>query len=89
MSVPSGWPPLERNAVSVWWDKNLQVRDDFRETIAIELDGVTCVIVLWSALSVVPGNFLLSEASRAQQRKVLLPVLIDAVQPPLGLDQLQ
>ena len=32
---------LERHTLSVWWDKTLQVGDDFRTEIATELDGAS------------------------------------------------
>jgi hypothetical protein len=46
------------------------------------------VLVLWSRESV-ESEFVRSEASRAQQRRVLVPVLIDDATIPLGLDEIQ
>jgi len=48
------------------------------------------VIVVWSKRSVGPeGQFVRDEASRAQQRRVYLPVTIDAVRIPLGFGENQ
>jgi len=55
-----------------------------------QLDEARCVIVIWSKRSVgSEGRFVRDEAARAQRRGVYVPVLIDAVEPPLGFGESQ
>jgi TolB-like protein len=81
---------LQSNGYSVWWDEQIGAGDAWRETIERELDAARCVVVIWSKRSVGPeGAFVREEATRAQRRGVYLPVLIDAVNPPLGFGEKQ
>lgn len=81
---------LQADGYSVWWDEHIGAGDDWRRTIEQQLDSARCVIVVWSKRSVGPeGRFVRDEASRAQARGVYVPVLIDAVQPPLGFGESQ
>jgi TolB-like protein/Tfp pilus assembly protein PilF len=81
---------LQSDGYSVWWDERIGAGDAWRETIERELDSARCVIVVWSKRSVGPeGGFVREEASRAQRRGVYVPVLIDAVDPPLGFGEKQ
>ena len=74
----------------MWWDEQIGAGDAWRETIERELDAARCVVVIWSKRSVGPeGAFVREEATRAQRRGVYLPVLIDAVNPPLGFGEKQ
>ncbi|HWC57113.1 MAG TPA: TIR domain-containing protein, partial [Sphingomicrobium sp.] len=81
---------LQADGYSVWWDERIGAGDAWRETIERELDSAACVIVVWSKRSVGPeGGFVREEASRGQRRGVYVPVLIDAVDPPLGFGEKQ
>lgn len=81
---------LQADGYSVWWDERIGAGDAWRETIGRELDSAACVIVVWSKRSVGPeGGFVREEASRGQRRGVYVPVLIDAVDPPLGFGEKQ
>jgi TolB-like protein len=81
---------LQSEGYSVWWDERIGAGDAWRETIERELDSAACVIVVWSKRSIGPeGGFVREEASRAQRRGVYVPVLIDAVDPPLGFGEKQ
>ncbi len=76
--------------VPVWWDVQIEGGAHWRETIKEKLDAAGCVIVAWSALSVASeGRFVQDEAARADRRGILLPVLLDAVEPPLGFGHQQ
>jgi type VI secretion system protein ImpK len=46
------------------------------------------VIVVWSKPSII-SRYVRSEANRANKRKVLIPVKIDAVEPPFGFEHIQ
>lgn len=81
---------LEADGHSVWWDQHIGTGDEWRQTIERELDAARCVIVVWSKRSIGPeGQFVRDEASRAQQRRVYLPVTIDTVRVPLGFGENQ
>jgi serine/threonine-protein kinase len=81
---------LQADGLSVWWDEHIGAGDAWRETIERQLDAARCVLVVWSKRSVGPdGRFVRDEASRAQQRGVYVPVLIDAIKPPLGFGESQ
>jgi TolB-like protein/tetratricopeptide (TPR) repeat protein len=81
---------LQADGYSVWWDQQIETGDAWRDTIERELDSARCVIVAWSKRSTGPeGHFVRDEASRAQRRQVYVPILIDAVEPPLGFGENQ
>jgi serine/threonine-protein kinase len=81
---------LQADGYSVWWDEHIGTGDEWRQTIEKQLDSAKCVIVVWSKRSAGPdGHFVRDEASRAQRRHVYVPVMIDAIQPPLGFGESQ
>ncbi len=81
---------LQADGLSVWWDEHIGAGDAWRETIERQLDTARCVLVVWSKRSVGPeGRFVRDEASRAQLRDVYVPILIDAIKPPLGFGESQ
>jgi hypothetical protein len=81
---------LEGAGLSVWWDRNLVDAESWRSQIQDALDEAKCVIVVWSHASVGPlGDFVRDEASHAQRRGLLVPVLLDKVHPPLGFGEIQ
>jgi len=81
---------LKADGYSVWWDQHIGTGDEWRQTIERQLDAAKCVIVVWSKRSVGPeGQFVRDEASRAQQRRIYVPVTIDTVRVPLGFGENQ
>ena len=81
---------LEKDGFSVWWDAHVGAGEQWRETIASELDTAKCVVVAWSKRSVAPdGRFVRDEAARALRRGVYLPFKLDDVDPPLGFGEAQ
>lgn len=81
---------LQGEGFSVWWDEQIGGGAAWRQTIEDELNAAKCVIVVWSKRSVGPeGTFVQDEATRAQQRHVYIPVLIDKVHLPLGFGETQ
>lgn len=81
---------LMADGYSVWWDQYIGTGDAWRQTIEQQLDAAKCVIVAWSKHSIGPeGHFVRDEASRAQRRKVYVPILINSVEPPLGFGERQ
>ena len=81
---------LEKAGFSVWWDRGLPGGESWRTNITSALAEARCVVVVWSHGSVgVEGAFVRDEAGRAMERGILVPVIIDAVPPPLGFGELQ
>jgi hypothetical protein len=81
---------LEKAGLSVWWDRGLPGGESWRTNITNALAEARCVIVVWSHESVgVEGAFVRDEAGRAMARGILVPVMIDRVDPPLGFGELQ
>jgi hypothetical protein len=81
---------LRANGLEVWWDQALPGGEAWRANIEAALDGAGCVVVVWSYGSTGPdGEFVRDEATRAKTRRILVPVLIDPVAPPLGFGELQ
>ena len=78
--VAEGW--------TVWWDRRIAPGEAFDLVIERELASCRCVIVLWTARSV-GATWVRNEARRAAKRRVLVPVLMEAVEPPLEFENLQ
>jgi hypothetical protein len=81
---------LEGTALSVWWDRNLAGGENWRGQIQSALHTAKCVIVVWTHDSVGPaGDFVRDEAGQAKRRGVLVPVMLDKVDPPLGFGEIE
>ncbi len=79
---------LETRSWSVFWDRAIPPGKTWRQIIGEKLDTAACVIVVWSKSSVKSG-WVIEEAEVAQGRGVLVPILFDAVKPPLGFGGIQ
>ena len=74
---------LESHGYSVWWDRIILPGQTFEDVIENELSAANCIVVLWSKESV-KSNWVRTEASEGKMRKILIPVLIEDVIPPLA-----
>ena len=79
---------LEHQGYSVWWDVVIPPGKTFDEVIKEELDSTKCIIVLWSWKSIL-SDWVKEESSEGVKRKILIPVLIDDVEIPLGFKRIQ
>lgn len=79
---------LEACEWSVFWDRKIPFGQTWRQVIGSELDQARCVIVLWSSNSIA-SLWVQEEAEEAKRRNILIPFLIDDVQPPLGFRSIQ
>ena len=79
---------LAQQGWSVFWDKNIPPGKTFDEYIGEQLDAAKCVIVLWSKNSV-SSDWVKEEAQRGAARKVLVPIFIEQVAPPLGFGRIE
>ena len=79
---------LEKLGWSVWWDQNITTGATFRENIQKELNNSKCILVLWSEHAI-KSDFVKDEADVGKEKKILIPVLIDNCEIPLGYRQVQ
>jgi len=79
---------LERAGWSVWWDRRIPAGRTWREVLEEALRGMRCMVVLWSSHSV-HSDWVKEEAEEARALKKLVPVLIEAVNPPVGFRAIQ
>ncbi len=81
---------LEGQGLSVWWDRDLPGGESWRDNIQQALDDAKCAVVVWTKTSIgADGGFVRDEASSAARRNILVPVMMDKVDPPLGFGEHQ
>ena len=81
---------LEAEGFGVWWDAHIAGGSNWQDDLEKHLESARCVVVAWSKRSVAQaGHFVRDEARRAQRRGVYLPILLDAVDLPLGFGEVQ
>ena len=79
---------LEALGWKVWIDSwRLLGGQAYRGVIEKELAGVGVVVVLWSGASR-ESDWVRAEASKGREREVLVPALIERVQPPMPFNEL-
>jgi len=79
---------LENQGWSVFWDRCIPAGQTWRSYIGKALSDASCIIVIWSCHSIV-SNWVSEEAEEGKQRGVLVPVLLDAIEPPIGFRSIQ
>jgi TIR domain-containing protein len=79
---------LEAQGWSVWWDPAIVPGERYQAVIDLALNEAKCVIVVWSPQST-GSHWVLDEAGKGRDRGILVPVLIDGANPPLGFGQYQ
>ena len=72
---------LEEQGWSVFWDKDISAGHQWRNRLEAELGNARCVVVLWSHDSI-NSDWVKAEARTGGSRGVLVPVIIDEVEPP-------
>jgi len=80
---------LESAGFSVWWDRRIPAGRSWRSVLEEALQGMRCLIVLWSENSL-NSPWVLEEAEEARRlQKLLFPVLIENIAPPVGFRAIQ
>jgi hypothetical protein len=74
---------LQQAGWSVWWDRDIDYGRPFLDAIADALARAQCVVVLWSSAAI-GSSWVREECHDAMRRKVLLPVFLEDVEPPIG-----
>ena len=82
---------LRAAGLDVWWDEGIQPSTSWRAEIAKQLAAAKCVVAVWTTDSVdhEQGSWVMEEATHGQARKILAPVRLDLVSPPLGFGETQ
>src|SRR5215472_7037245 len=79
---------LEKTAWSVFWDRTIPAGKTWRQVIGAEIQACRTVIVAWTVNSV-NSEWVQEEAEVGRRRKILVPVLLDKVEPPFGFGGIQ
>ncbi len=74
---------LERDGLTVWWDRRLLGGEYFHKAIEEQIDAARCVVVLWSRNSI-KSEWVINEAGAGLDRDILVPARIDDAKIPLA-----
>ena len=77
---------LEKHGYELWWDARLEGGSAFAESIDSALNRADAVLVLWSQTSIT-SDWVRDEAAVGRDRRRLVPIGLDQVEPPLGFRQ--
>jgi hypothetical protein len=82
---------LRAAGLDVWWDEGIAPSMSWRAEIAKQLAAAKCVVAVWTTASVdhEQGQWVMEEANDGLSRRILAPVRLDLVQPPLGFREVQ
>ena len=73
---------------SVFWDRRIPVGKTWHSVLETKLRESRCVLAAWSHASV-KSEWVLEEAMYAKSNHILVPLLLDKVQPPFGFSLIQ
>ena len=79
---------LEKEDLSVFWDRDILAGESYRKIIQEELESARCVIVVWSCNSI-SKDWVCDEAEEGKKKNILVPVSIEDVKIPLSFRSLQ
>ena len=79
---------LEKTGWSVFWDRTIPAGKTWRQVIGAEIRTCRSVVVAWTESSIT-SEWVLEEAETGKRRQILIPVLLDEVEPPFGFGTIQ
>lgn len=79
---------LEEHGWYVFWDRRIPAGKTWHSYITKALGAAKCVIVAWSRYSIA-SDWVIEEANVGKQRNVLVPILLNPVEPPIGFRSIQ
>ena len=79
---------LERTGWSVFWDRTIPAGKTWRQVIGSEIRACRSVLVVWTENSIT-SEWVLEEAETGKRKGILIPVLLDNVEPPFGFGNIQ
>ena len=72
----------------VWWDRNISAGSAFRQVIEKAIDESRCILVVWTPASA-RSHWVLDEAEVGRKGNILVPVILEEVEIPLGFRSIQ
>ena len=79
---------LEEQGWSVFWDRHIPAGQTWRSCIGQALSDARCVIAVWTRHSIA-SQWVIEEAEAGQRRGILVPVRLEAIEPPFGFRGIQ
>lgn len=79
---------LEDEGLSVWWDSDLPLGKSYASSISSALTDAKVVIPVWTQRSI-HSEWVQEEATTGKRRGVLIPLRLEAVEPPIGFGMVQ
>jgi hypothetical protein len=79
---------LERQGWSIWWDTKIGIGKTWDDVLEEQIAASRAMVVLWSQASI-KSRWVKNEARVGHRRGVLLPVLIEPIDPPLEFSDIQ
>ncbi|MBL4662397.1 MAG: toll/interleukin-1 receptor domain-containing protein [Flavobacteriaceae bacterium] len=79
---------LEQQGWSVFWDRHIPAGKTWRSYVGQALTDARCVLVVWSSHSI-ESRWVSEEADEGPKRGILVPVLLEAVEAPIGFRSIQ
>ncbi len=79
---------LELQGWRVFWDRTIPIGKTWHSFIEQALLESHCILVAWSSHSV-RSEWVIEEAEYAKQKGILVPLLLDAIEPPFGFKRIQ
>ncbi len=78
---------IEARGWTVFWDRRIPAGWRFDQYIEKQLESARCVIVLWSKAAL-GSDWVIEEAARGRERRILVPARIEDMPPPLGFSRI-
>lgn len=79
---------LEKTGWTIFWDRTIPAGKTWRQRMDAEIKACRAVLVVWTQQSV-NSEWVLEEAEIGKRKQILVPVLLDEVEPPLGFGLIQ
>jgi hypothetical protein len=79
---------LTSAGLTVFWDRIIPPGKNWRKSIGAALTEARCVVVVWSEAAIT-SDWVAEEAQEGKNRKILVPVRLDSVPPPMGFGSIQ
>ncbi|RQO59896.1 hypothetical protein DBR47_11055 [Paucibacter sp. KBW04] len=79
---------LQEQGHVLWWDSVIEPGDEFVGRIHEALEAAEFVLVVWTRASLA-SRWVRDEAEEGLRRGILIPLLLDEIEPPLGFRSVQ
>ncbi|MDH3446465.1 MAG: toll/interleukin-1 receptor domain-containing protein [Deltaproteobacteria bacterium] len=79
---------LEKTGWTIFWDRNIPAGKTWHQRMGEEIKTCGCVLVVWTEKSV-QSDWVVEEAEIGKRRQILVPIMLDEVEPPFGFGLIQ